>query len=104
MRSAVPALLIAAAIWCYPLAAEETTDACDALASQALRIESRPDQDAHETTTVRLIRPLGDFAVSETVRRRYPWVPSGIVCTGYYWRLVADPDFAGRIAGEGDAP
>jgi hypothetical protein len=103
MKTAIAALVIAAAVWCYPLAAEETIDPCDALASQALRIETRPDQDRHEAATVTLIRPLGDFAVAETVRRRYPSVPPGMVCTGYYWRLIADPDLVGRIASDGDA-
>jgi hypothetical protein len=103
MKTAIAALVIALTIWCYPLVAEDTIDPCDALASQALRIETRPDRDRHETAMVTLIRPLGDFAVAETVRRRYSSVPPGIVCTGYYWRLSADPDFVGRIASDGDA-
>jgi hypothetical protein len=95
MKSAIAALVIVATIWCYPLAAEGTLDPCGALASQALRIEARPDPN--ESDTVTLIKSLGDFVASETVQRRYPLVPSGIVCTGYYWRLVADPDFVSTI-------
>jgi hypothetical protein len=103
MKSAVPALIIIATIWCYPLAAEDTTDPCDALASQALRLEVRSDEDANKSDTVTLIKSFGDFIVSEAVKRRYPSVPPGIVCTGYYWRLIADPVFVGTITGRNDA-
>jgi hypothetical protein len=52
---------------------------------------------------VTLIKSLGDYFVSETVRRRYPLLPSGIVCAGYYWRLLADPDFIATIESPNDA-
>lgn len=103
MKATVAALVIVATIWCYPLAAEVTPYPCDALASQALRIEAGPRHDPGEPDTVALIKSLGDFVVSETVQRRYPWVPPGIVCTGYYWRLVADPAFVDAIANPSDA-
>jgi hypothetical protein len=103
MKSAFAALLIAATIWCYPLAAEDTVSACDALASQALQIEANPTRDPNESENVTLIKSLGDYFVSETVQRRYPSLPPGIVCTGYYWRLLADPDFIATIGSPNDA-
>jgi hypothetical protein len=103
MKSAVAVLLIAATIWCYPLAAEGTFSACDALASQALQIEAKPNRVPNESDSVTLIKSLGDYFVSETVRRRYPLLPSGIVCAGYYWRLLADPDFIATIESPNDA-
>lgn len=103
MKSAVVVLVIAATIWCYPLAAEGTLGACDALASQALHIEARPTQGPQGSDSVTLIKPVGDYFVSKTVQRRYPLVPSGIVCAGYYWRLLADPDFIGTIENQNDA-
>ena len=102
MKSAVAALIIVATIWCYPLAAEDTIDPCDALASQALRLEASPDRNANGSDAVALIKSLGDFVVSETVKRRHPSVPPGIVCIGTYWRLIADPAFVGTILGRND--
>jgi hypothetical protein len=95
MKSA--ALLIAALVWCYPLVAEGTLGACGALASQALHIETGPTRDPGPADAVTLIRSIGDYSVPDTVRRRYPLLPSGIVCAGYYWRLLADPGFIDTI-------
>jgi hypothetical protein len=94
MKSAA-ALLIAAMIWCYPLVAEGTLGACDALASQALHIETRPAPTSPDTVT--LIKSTGDYSVPETARQRNPLLPSGITCAGYYWRLLADPNFIDTI-------
>ena len=100
MKSVLTALTIIATIWCYPLAAEDTIDPCGALASQAMHIESGPDQGGSGHVT--LIRSFGDFVVSENARQRHPSIPSGLVCIGYYWRLVADPDFVGAIRSPND--
>jgi hypothetical protein len=101
MKWTAAALVMIATIWCYPLAAEGTSDPCRALASQALRIEAMPDQGPNESDDVTLIQSLGDFAVSEAVQRRYSWAPHGIVCVSYYWRLVADPAFLGTLESQG---
>ena len=101
MKLALAALAIIATIWCYPLAAQDTIDPCGALASQAMQIESEPDQAGSGNVT--LIRSFGDFVVSDYVTRRHPSIPSGLVCIGYYWRLVADPDFVSIIRSPNDA-
>jgi len=101
MKSILAALAIVATIWCYPLAAEDTIDPCGALAAQAMHIESGTDQGGSGNVT--LIRSFGDIIVSDNARRRHPSIPSGLVCIGYYWRLVADPGFVGIIRSPSDA-
>lgn len=101
MKSAA-VLLIAALIWCYPLAAEGTLGACDALASQALSIETQPAASPGTPDSVTLIQSIGDYSVPETAQRRYPLLPSGIVCAGYYWRLLADPAYIETIKNTND--
>jgi hypothetical protein len=96
------ALVIAALIWCYPLAAEGTLGACDALASQALHLETTPASGPGKPDSVTLIRPIGDYSAAKSVQRRYPLVPAGLVCAGYYWRLLADPDFIDTIKNPND--
>ncbi len=93
MKFALSALLILAIIWLYPLAAEVSGDACGALASAALRIETGSDPMTVSPTGVSLIPPTGDFIAADTARGLHPSLPSPLVCTGYYWRLVADPGF-----------
>ena len=93
MKLALAALLILAAIWLYPLAAEVRGDACGALASAMLRIETGADPLPVSPAEVSLIPPAGDFAAAETALGWHPSLPPALVCTGYYWRLVADPAF-----------
>jgi hypothetical protein len=96
------ALAIIATIWCYPLTAEGTLGACDALASQALYIETGPSPGPNAPDSVTLIRSIGDYSVPETAQRNYPLLPSGLVCAGYYWRLLADPDYIDTIKNPSD--
>jgi hypothetical protein len=102
MKFALAAIVIVATIWCYPLAAEDTGDPCGALAAQALRLETKVSVDTDVSAPVVLIQSIGDFVLSETVQQRYPSMPPGIVCTGYYWRLIADPSAVGTIKTSGD--
>lgn len=101
MKSAA-AVLIAAMIWCYPLVAEGTLGACGALASQALHIETRSTRGPGPPDAVTLIKSIGDYSVPQTVQQRYPVLPSGVVCAGYYWRLLVDPGFIDTIKTSSD--
>jgi hypothetical protein len=97
MKFAFIAGIIVAAVWFYPLAMEGADDPCRALASQALRIETQPDAGPTEADAVTLIRPMGDFVFSETIEQQYPSISPAIICTGYYWRLIAEPGLVAAI-------
>jgi hypothetical protein len=76
---------------------EDVGRPCAALAVRALRIEAQRDRDLRAPITFGLVKLMGDAVVSAAVQRRYPSLAPGIVCTALYWRVLADPDYAGSI-------
>jgi hypothetical protein len=82
---------LAGVAWLYPLLSEGTGLPCGALATRAVTLHAAQDPSFNNALTMGVARTLGDFGVSQMVRRRYPSAPPELICVGYFWYLIVDP-------------
>jgi len=82
---------IAGVAWLYPLLSEGSGLPCDALATRAVTLHAAHDPGFNNAFSMGVARTMGDFGVSQMVRRRYPSAPPELICVGYFWYLIVDP-------------
>lgn len=90
MKSALIALFIGAAIWCYPLMMEGQFQPCGALSMRALRIAARGDPKLADSFTAGMVSFLGDTVLAARVRAARPASPPELLCLEYYWLSMVD--------------
>lgn len=91
------AIICGALFFGYPLAMENTSDACAAFANRAVALIGIPGGAAgpagsQNFITTAIVRLFGSSAAETYARQKFPNVPPALSCIGLYWQAVLDPD------------
>lgn len=89
----IPALLLAAAFFLYPLVNEGDGSPCAALEKRALTLAARdggPESVVIASIARELLKAGNGKLAREFARQRNPDVPVQLSCTVHYWHSVFD--------------